>query len=54
MTVMAQKSVSYGTVKLIDSGSGWGPRYYIEVNGQVKEHSDDYSTIKSIYDSKYY
>jgi len=53
MTTILSKQVSYGKVEIRDHGAQ-SPRYSIWVNGQIKEYSDDYSTIKSIYDSKYY
>ena len=53
MTTILSKHVSYGKVEIRDHGPQ-SPRYSIWVNGQIKEYSDDYSTIKSIYDSKYY
>ena len=47
------KQVSYGLVEIRDHGAQ-SPRYAIYVNGQIKEISDDLTTIIRIFDSKYY
>ena len=47
------KQVSYGLVEIKDHGAQ-SPRYAIYVNGQIKEYSDDLTTILRIFESKYY
>lgn len=48
------KSVSYGLVELVDSQSGSGPRYFIRVNGTVRETSNDLAFMIRTFDNKYY
>lgn len=52
-SVIKSKRVSYGLVELKDHGAQ-SPRYAIYVNGQIKEHSDNYDLIVSIFNTKYY
>jgi len=53
MKVIKEKIVSYGTVKLIDNESSWA-RYRIEVNGEVKEVSEDLNFMLDTFDRKYH
>lgn len=47
------KQVSYGLVEIKDHGAQ-SPRYAIYVNGQIKEYSDDLTTLLRIFETKYY
>ena len=51
--VIDEKKVSYGYVKLVDAGN-LSPRYRIYLNGQLREQSDDLSTVKRIFEKDYY
>lgn len=53
MKVLMEKRVSYGTVKLIDNQTARA-RYRIEVNGEIKEVSDDLKFMKETFEKKYY
>ena len=53
MKVLKLKTVSYGTVELVDNESTWA-RYHNEVNGQVKEVSEDLNYLVGLFNSKYY
>ena len=52
--VLKAKSVSYGLVELIDTQSGWGSRYSIQVNGKIKEQSSDLTFMTNTFNNKYY
>lgn len=53
MKVLKSKSVSYGFVQLIDNESTWA-RYHIEVNGEIKEVSENLNFIADVFERKYY
>lgn len=48
------KTVSYGLIELVDKQSGFGFRYSIKVNGQIKEQSNDLSFMINTFDNKYH
>lgn len=52
--VLKAKSVSYGLVELIDNESSWGQRYSINVDGKVKEQSNDLTFMVRTFDNKYH
>ena len=52
-TVLKSKRVSYGLVELIDGGTSYA-RYRIEVNGGIKEVSDDLTFLSRLFEEKYY
>ncbi len=52
-TVLKYKRVSYGVVELVDNGATWA-RYCIQVNGAIKEVSDDFAYISRVFDTQYY
>ncbi|MGI6095857.1 MAG: hypothetical protein ACOYBL_10575 [Lachnospiraceae bacterium] len=52
-TVLKSKRVSYGLVELIDGGTSYA-RYRIEVNGNIKEVSDDLSYLSQLFERNYF
>lgn len=54
MTVLKSKRVSYGTVELVETDHAGGLRYYISVDGRIKEQSNDRSYLEDLYENRYY